>query len=96
MALSALLWSALSGCGEQPSKVSGAPSVPPNESYRLENGEEEGFLWRCIEGQRVRMYRSLAGKRPGKWVITRGACGQPMVDEPSPYARRPMSGAGWW
>lgn len=96
MALLALLSSTTSGCGDQPSKVAGAPSVPPSESYRLEKGREEGFIWRCVEGERVRMYRSLVGERPGPWVITRAPCGQPPEDEPPPVARRPMSGLGWW
>ena len=96
MATAALVSSAVTACGDQPSKVAGAPSVPPSESYRLEKGEEEGFIWRCVNGERVRMSRSLGGKRPGNWVITRGPCGEPMPDEPPPVARRPMSGMGWW
>ncbi|MBK9000660.1 MAG: hypothetical protein IPM35_33475 [Myxococcales bacterium] len=87
---------ALPACGEQPSKVAGAPSTPPSESYRLESGEAEGFLWYCVGGERVRMSRACRGDRCGNWLIARGPCGHPMPDEPPPVARRPMIGAGWW
>jgi len=86
----------LFGCGERPSKVDGAPSVPPNETYQLESGKQEGFIWRCVDGERVRMYRSVDGDRVGKWQIVRAACGDRTPEEPPPIKRRPMSGAGWW
>ena len=86
---------ALTACGERPSQVDGAPTVPPSESYQLELGEEQGFLWHCVDGERVRMSRTCAGRRCGKWSIARGPCGTPMPDEPPPFARKPMAGAGW-
>jgi len=96
VAVATLLAWVMGGCGERPSKVTGAPSVPPNESYKLESGKEEGFLWRCVKGERIRMYRSIDGDRVGKWMIVRCACGKRTPDEPLPVERRPMSGAGWW
>ncbi|MEZ4220194.1 MAG: hypothetical protein R3B13_04635 [Polyangiaceae bacterium] len=96
VAAAALLSPVLGGCGERPSKVKGAPSVPPNECYQLDTGNEEGFLWRCLGGERIRMYRTLEAGSVGKWTIVRGPCGKPTPEEPPPVKRRPMSGAGWW
>ncbi len=87
---------ALVGCGEQPSKVEGAPASAPDESYQLESRTEEGFLWHCAAKERVRMFRSCSGQRCGKWTIARGPCGGPMPDEPPSFQRPPMTGAGWW
>jgi hypothetical protein len=96
VAVATLASCVIGGCGERPSKVDGAPSVPPNESYQLESGKEEGFLWRCLNGERIRMFRTIDGDRVGKWTIVRGPCGELAPGEPPAIKRRPMSGAGWW
>lgn len=91
-----LLVLAITACGQRPSKVEGAPNVPPSESYRLSSGYQEGFLWHCFEGARVHMFRSCEPGGCAKWSIARGPCGKPMPDEPPPFSRTPMTGAGWW
>jgi hypothetical protein len=91
-----LLVLAITACGERPSKVKGAPNKPPDESYQLGSGFQEGFLWHCFDGARVHMSRTCDEKSCGKWSIARGPCGSPMPDEPSPFSRRPLAGSGWW
>lgn len=88
------------GCsGEAPSKVSGAPTTPPDEQFRL--GVEAGddvLVWRCTQGQHVVMHRSTSAFfGAGRWVIERSACGTTAALENIPSTSRHAlpAGQGW-
>lgn len=89
---------ALLACGGgPPSKVTGAPRVPPDESYQVGGiGHYEGFIWNCTGGERVHVSRTC-GEFLGcnSWTLERGPCGRPLPGEPLAKTREPMTFARW-
>lgn len=96
MALSLVL---LVACGnKKPSTVTGAPSVPPDESYQVDSiGSKEGFLWTCTAGsEHVHMWRGCGEMIGcGKWQLERGPCGASLANEPPASGRHPMKYGVW-
>ena len=85
------------GGGGPPSKVKGAPSAAPDESYQLGAvGHQEGFIWTCTGGQRVHMSRGCGEYIGcGKWSVERGPCGAPLAGEPPASERKAMQYGKW-
>jgi hypothetical protein len=88
----------LLSCGDKPpSKVTGAPSTPPDESYQVGAvGGLEGFIWTCTAGEHVHMSRGCGEFLGcGSWTVERAPCGGAIASEPPPANRRPMEHASW-
>ena len=80
-----------------PSKVKGAPSTPPDESYQVGAvGGMEGFVWTCTASEHVHIWRGCGEFLGcGKWYIERGVCGTALASEPPPAERQPMKHGSW-
>lgn len=94
-----LVFFALLACGGggPPSKVKGAPSAPPDESYQLGAvGHQEGFLWTCTAGEHVHMSRGCGEYIGcGSWHVERGPCGTTLPNEPAASERSTMRFNRW-
>lgn len=80
--LAGLIGVMLLGCTTRPSRILGAPTVPPDEQYEEGGSFADRFLiWRCYEGQRVAMIQRCAPHSCGEWRVHRGPCGTPTAAE---------------
>ncbi|CAN5653451.1 hypothetical protein BH09MYX1_BH09MYX1_27620 [soil metagenome] len=88
----------LLGCGnKKPSRVTGAPATPPDESCQLGSvGYQEGFLWTCTGAQHVHVWRTCGEMIGcGSWRLETVSCGAPLATEPVKSTRLPMAYGAW-